>query len=188
MTPTNDAPVTVEREALAKHLHAARMFTVYARYPDFWETQLAESGKEQWRAVADASIAYHRLAALASAPAGDGEHAACPFCQSEAHTVKSPDGPTWRVGCTSRDCVARPWLTGATIADAWAMWNAALARPRAAVGEREAERIHAELQAEWLATAERDHPGDQVGWGKPAKWLILRAILALQSPPAKVEG
>lgn len=63
----------------------------------------------------------------------------------------------------------------------------ALARPRAAVGEREAERIHAELQAEWLATAERDHPGDQVGWGKPAKWLILRAILALQSPPAKVE-
>ncbi len=146
MTPTNDAPVTVEQ--CDRDLYALIA-------PDMCALIL-DGELDQHRELQ--AIARHRLAALASAPAGDGVEAA------------SDDGP-----CT--DC----YDTGVTIQTErpCSCGAAALARPRAAVGERDSILRQAAQEA-YRVCAETRH----VQLGDKAR----DAILALQSPPAKVEG
>lgn len=63
--------------------------------------------------------------------------------------------------------------------------EAALARPRAAVGEREAEEVRRIVR--WIDQAiERaeNHRNTEGIWLFASQWQTVRDILALQSPPA----
>lgn len=114
--------------------------------------------------------------AIASAPAGDG------VVQQVKDILRGPDGEEY---------------TDHGMEDAFFRWPvieraiaAALARPRAAVGEREAKKIAAQVVDQWqqdsAVTTDRYAvpQRDAIIW----RAAYLAAILALQSPPAKVEG
>ena len=53
---TQQSP-TDTRDGLARAMFNARYASTVARHADFWE-QLAESGREHWRAAADGAVAY----------------------------------------------------------------------------------------------------------------------------------
>lgn len=159
--------------------------------------------------------ARHRLAALASAPeqhSANGEvqkgevtiaerearrHGADSFDGKEFASAPAGDGVEDRDALAERLCAARFPTTVARHPDYYRVqlteesrerWrvvaDAALARPRAAVGEREASRIMRNALQD-IAGAE-PIPNDAVAfvW---CRTVAADAILALQSPPAKVE-
>lgn len=232
MTPTNDAPVTVEDRVAAWPLRS-----------DCYKA----ADKETWMAGAyDAhraiqAMAAHRLAALASAPAGDGEYRVNPDRSGlERMTMMddemglhdepmplSPNAvPEWHgeavhkallassepVDPVSDDAIlalavetlAREWEKARypTYADmirnggdvyrsrialrAMVAFATALARPRAAVGEQSALALLAKIEAH----CRNELPLDGMTHAEQGKALRAegQAILALQSPPAKVEG
>lgn len=123
------------------------------------------------------AFARRRLAALASAPAGDGVEALAQAAE--------------RAGCKEMPAAIRagePVLINSTIA------LDALARPRAAVGEQSRDAIAACLYGNlYLLTAYNHGAGRVLNWSQlpeadfyRLKCLSLAdAILALQSPPAK---
>lgn len=127
MTPTNDAPVTVEEAATDAAFRAINGPDAdpFAN-PESWDFAAT---------VADA--VRHRLAALASAPAGEGdviEAAARAMCDR----VNGIGDYDENIG------QRRPGWTAQAKA---ALDAAALARPRAAVGEQSREAIEAECAA-----------------------------------------
>lgn len=151
---TTDAPVTVEREAIERAIKATE-------YKYFGDYEMSDDQREAVDVLVQA--ARHRLAALASAPAGDG------VVQQVKDILRGPDGEEY---------------TDHGMEDAFFRWPvieraiaAALARPRAAVGEQSREAIEAVIH--------RRFPNAD------AQTVIATArevALALQSPPAKVEG
>lgn len=160
MTPTNDAPVTVEPVAeLIEMLQASTQEDGCCVFEHSAE-EIGLHVMENTQAI---------LAALASAPAGDGvvEAAFKEGIATGYQCGKADENTTdgWHAAWLASD---------ASVATA-------LARPRAAVGEREALIKRLE-DAKWTdAGAKQDlcsiDPGD-----------IDAVIAALQSPPAKVEG
>lgn len=168
MTPTNDAPVTVEqcdREAAA----------VYGAKYLGWNGDVTDailSGRADGAGIVQ-TLARHRLAALASAPAGDGDTSAEDAIMA-GRAVMSGEGD----GTYDEAVAAIEGLVNA------------LARPRAAVGEEAMRVAYAPLRS-------AQHAFDIIARGTPhisavqelareESQRIEAAILALQSPPAKV--
>jgi hypothetical protein len=125
MTPTNDAPVTVEqcdREAAADHLAALGQINAQFRI---------RTGMADEHSLVQ-TLARHRLAALASAPAGDGVPNGWRLVPIE------PDDAMLDAGVLD----VRAEVSYHDVEGIWSAMLAAaptaLARPRAAVGEREA--------------------------------------------------
>ena len=199
MTPTNDAPVTVEQAVDAE---VARIMAMsdeeIMREADVDDAAWARgfklglaSGKsaaaggalhwyaenvagcrkigrdgDVFRQALDADGGKRALAALASAPAGDG--------YGKWHPVLLD-----LVNAIHRDRGEKTQAIGIDLSYQQAL-AAALARPRAAVGRQSQE-------AEMLAIVKRVADSWSIPPG-PAWGQAARDLLALQSPPAKVEG
>ena len=175
MTPTNDAPVTVEqcdhvgflnRSTLSgRFFNEAGIAAVYAgKYDD--DPVMQAIARRRIQEDAEREPARHRLAALASAPAGDG--------YGKWHPVLLD-----LVNAIHRDRGEKTQAIGIDLSYQQAL-AAALARPRAAVGRQSQE-------AEMLAIVKRVADSWSIPPG-PAWGQAARDLLALQSPPAKVEG
>jgi len=182
MTPTNGAPVAVEqcdRDAAWNAIHA------YRPKDHLWKRRVA-SGEADDGAMVQA-FARHRLAALASAPAGDGveEAVARAICRE---TLTYRGIAELRYADQIVDDEWEDYLSHARAA----ILAAALARPRAAVGEREAIARLIWEDRHPTGTNWDDwerHVAVNGGFdGRDSCRKLADAILALQSPPAKVEG
>jgi hypothetical protein len=224
MTPTNDAPVTVEREAIKEYLIACadecdQQGSLYAQSGNVCAVPKlraeAKAYRNAARMVSEQAHASYRLAALASAPAepvpdrhefasapaGDGElpdslpghwdggdgaaiARACTrlgrstLCKGDLSDMALANA-VYLAGRDDLDLIV--WQTAAKERIRWlsAHLAAALARPRAAVGERDIVQERAKIAAilaEHIAGLTL-----QIN-------LVADAILALKSQPAKVEG
>ena len=191
MTPTNDAPVTVEPQDRLLFKMVVTGMVGPTKHLAIDRGGFDQDERMQY-------IARHRLAALASAPAGDG--------------VILPVEPTPAMD------EAFKAVRGGTFSERYAAMiaaaPAALARPRAAVGERpddealdphlpdavKSERRCGIQRSDWMTSwfvswsPRNDNQNAEGPW---SHWVALahaviaadeKAILALQSPPAKVEG
>lgn len=158
MTPTNDAPVTVDPTGFE------------------WPTEAA------WQAMSEAEIlnvlanqrahlARHRLAALASAPAGD-------WLADAIRVLTLMNASRWS------SSEAGDWVN-----DNARQLLEALARPRAAVGEQ--SRVQ-EIIDLWFAPwgAAKSEQWEDLSGDRPFDPNVALELIrdALQSPPAKVEG
>ncbi len=141
----------------------------------------------------DLSVMDFRLAALASAPAGDGvEEMAKALYEAAVTEDGRRSGLAWDATARGKET----WLRMARVA---------LARPRAAVGERtvtlDPDFVDEAMQDAWndICDDTGSHPLDlkhgrgTVLYFHPGHWARTIAMrlshrLALQSPPAKVEG
>lgn len=202
MTPTNDAPAPVE--ALARAAADAYAAFVIAReqmnaaIPSFRATPAErqlhiersridhEAEREHHRTAIALAQNAHRLAALASAPAGDGVGLWEALTQARQYVE--------RKSCDAFDDREDKLL---------AVIDAALARPRAAVGERE-HFLAATTARSWMhhaATCPAVQPKRTDDGYRTDCTCGLDAVLRtfdrdvlgmvtipLQSPPAKVEG
>ena len=127
------------------------------------------------------AIARHRLAALASAPAGDGAF-------QMGDPVEKISGSSWRgnvVGTYSTALTPEGYAvesdTEVGSVQIYPAKALRLARPRATVGERN-------HLIEIVTEAIHDHAADNAGTARDHATHAVTRILALQSPPAKVEG
>lgn len=162
---TNGAPVTVEqcdRERAGDLYERAHPFDPCCP-PKTVARKMREGKLDDGQYVQD--FARHRLAALASAPAGDGlvEAAFKEGIATGYQCGKADENTTdeWHAAWLASD---------ASVA-------AALARPRAAVGEQQVlDELIVQFGREGIALTQEIYAP------------VARAILALQSPPAKVEG
>lgn len=170
MTPTNDAPVTVEQIA-------ARLVD---QSDEPWPQGTTADRLHYWRDKAiDCS---NRLAALASAPVGDGVADGEPAPWAIAAERAATDAYAQHMGLPEESDPTAGQRAAALAIERHA--TAALARPRAAVGER---------TAILAAVLRYDHDRANImGVGSGSFHKVrndfVDAILALQSPPAKVEG
>ncbi len=94
-------------------------------YPN-WDALTDDQKIEAIRALAPVREAE----AISTASEGDGivagEHMYCPWCHYPAIVVKSRESSTWRAGCNQVGaCPVLPYCVGESIAEAWAMWDAA---------------------------------------------------------------
>ncbi len=196
MTPTNDAPVTVEQ---CDRDFAADILDFIAglrSWPDEIQhtadvMRQGAKGRLKFRPLVE-MLARHRLAALASAPAGDGveQELRAALGVARRAIVQAAKDTLWCDDAPAETVVDRI--------------DAALARPRAAVGEQSREW----WTLEWIAAQRppvhmKPMRGSQdfdtaeavlAFWrGKPADSTyvgLTRHVQTstLQSPPAKVEG
>lgn len=175
MTPTNDAPVTVEDRERAWLFRAG---CYGSRDKVGWM-----NGKYDHIQLIQ-SYAAHRLAALASAPAGDGDREAADILRKHVVVETAP-------------------IDDATVSAIIAAMveYAALARPRAAVGERAfqiGDRVEKISGSSWrgkvvgtystVLTPEGYAVESETETGSVQIYPAKALRLALQSPPAKVEG
>lgn len=127
MTPTNDAPVTVEQ--CDRDRAADAVLQIRGTKDGNWQKRIRHGECDD--GVMCQSMARHRLAALASVPAGDGVEA---LMRTPAIEALTPSNDEWMRCESVQDCydLMKRCVDRAA---------AALARPRAAVGEqsREAE-------------------------------------------------
>lgn len=178
-TPTNGAPVTVEqcdREA-------------FARLDDWepgsmgWNMIVHPTGPD---CVGVVAFAKHRLAALASAPAGDAvtvirRHADEARQAAETDADRPQRAEQHRIFAHALDELARE--------------VAALARPRAAVGEQSRELVARRLARTQIYADRDEYESNNMTFDQwvDQNWRDFLddaddLLLALQSPPAKVEG
>ena len=208
MTPTNDAPVTAEQcdrdftADILDFIAGLNTFPDAMRHSASCMRQGAK-GEAQFRPLTD-MLARHRLAALASAPAGVnikvrqktpvvadyGDNFLVAQVSADGKTVgiDHPCDAVWsdvdRAQTALRDYINER-IAGQDKCP-FKPRDAALARPRAAVGEQSREAIEKLIRnyehRNSMSVCAGNGPSDE------AYEDFIAAILALQSPPAKVEG
>lgn len=47
----------------------------------------------------------------------------CPFCGADAPLASMALNGRYGVGCENDDCDAQPYVSGATLSEAWSRWN-----------------------------------------------------------------
>lgn len=176
MTDATEATLTLA-EAARRIYRTLEMSAGIMRDPGRtggWEGSERTASAFERQAIAAKSL-HTRLAALASTPAGDGVEEAEALGWLVEWTVAGQD---WvEAFACEVNAVDKARAKNGKCTPLYA----ALARPRAAVGEREAAEVARKMWNAWTA---EDMSGDDV---MALYGTSLRDALALQSPPAKVE-
>lgn len=176
MTPTNNAPVTVEQLEQRKAVNAVLGALLAPLIAD--PVQRITAGNEA------CTLILSRLAALASAPAGDDRRKVLRLTHFMAEQAEREAVVDWlrKTGDSMKPGTEwRAYYAAAEAIETEQHLPAALTRPRAVAGERGL------LEQARDAIKDMLREDDGQAW-KEARKLLPRLDAALQSPPAKVEG